>query len=478
MASNRKILVVALTTTLLACSGDGGKITGSPPPPPPTQPPPPPPPTDVVSVTILFPTPSQSIVQTAMPGTPVDLKAEAMSSLRGKIDADSLLTWTEGETVLGKGGSLSYAFLPGPHNVCFKAKSPVSTEVESKSCQTFTIAPASPILFELSRDPVDGVGINCTDYRAYVSNQTIVDSADVDGNCIASVSPRIYLLPTTGRVSVWVDAKNHSTRSHFPSYQPNVSKDSLRIKQGFVLPPLKDPLTSGRWTGMVADIDLEKACQQVLTPLGLDSFFRCGNENLWQYILPTWSEPPQAAFDHDSTLYVPSAFDSSEVWRAFSGINDMIGREIMRSASQADLGIITRFNGEFKGIRMFYHNGIAQGSSQKVDGFTIVSGNILIPSNMTGVFAYQPVLGHEEIHAFGFGHTVAWGISLMNPNPQVSRDDPRYGVMIPEEVAHFRILYSVQEIRRKTGFQYGIAQAHQGQRVLMKGLPSPDKIFY
>ncbi len=440
MRANAIAAAVALATAAVLSSCDG-IVT--------------PPPVETVTVRILSPTNGQQIEQTGWPETPVQIRVEARSSLRGIIAKPTVRL--DGN-VIGQTSSFTDSVSNGSHVLEACANGVENSSVRSCDTVNFTIAPALPIVIEITRGFLTGPPV-CDPFYAYARRNSVADTAQFV-NCRAGISPRLRLLPDQGRIELIVDERNSAARTYYGSIA-SVRRDSLVFAQKFALVPLRYTIPSGRWVGQQVAIDLENEAFAPGDLLGFALYQSNMVGETRRYDLGTWPAtkiPVPWALDREDSEQPISANDSTKIAVRLERFNTEVGRIFFRPAE-----IVEARN---SGIRIVFDSKLGSRCIEDWTNPDIMTGKVSFLRSQT--LDDEEVPGHEFMHCLGFGHA-KYPDSFMgasrNPN------SPLYGSLRPKDVAYLLIRYDIQELRRQTGAQYGLPHAHQWHRVILLGLP-------
>lgn len=273
-----------------------------------------------------------------------------------------------------------------------------------------------------------------------------------------------------------VDAAERSRRAYHPALARLHRRDA-RAAQGIVLVPRTWTIAAGRYAGRTVDVSPHRARTPVCPrcsvfwvrapPQGQDAV-------RWQG-WPASRFPLRLGFDREHSVPVGAAPDSAAFWRGVDRVEDAFGMDLFRPVRYSQtLSTELDENGPDDVVLVVID------PSLPVAGLTMVLGRrgiveyAAVSLQRRGVVRtdYGPELvGHELMHALGFGHTCSWR--------SVSADlqrcpDLRTPTPSPEDVAHAQVLYRVRELQRDPTLRWGLDAAVAGERVLVLGIPAED----
>lgn len=307
-------------------------------------------------------------------------------------------------------------------------------------------------------------------WRAPGDTTVRVDSAAVD-------SAGRFALPLPRNLGdslqLVVDAADGARRAYHPALA-RIHRREVGAEQGFVLVPRTWTIPAGRYAGEGVGISPHRARTAVcprcsvfwvrIAPQGQDPVRYQG----W----PLSRFPLRVGFDREHSIPAGAAPDSAAFWRAVEGMEDAFGSDLFRPVRYAQtLSQPTDETGPDDVVL------VAIDPSLPVAGLTMVLGRrgiveyaaVSLRRRGDLLSDYGPELvGHEMMHALGFGHTCEWRsvTADLQRCPQLRARTPT-----PEDVAYAQVLYRVRDLQRAGGYRWGLDAATAGERVLELGLP-------
>jgi hypothetical protein len=272
-------------------------------------------------------------------------------------------------------------------------------------------------------------------------------------------------------VEIRIDESGSATPRFHPAIA-TISGADLRTTQDFVLVPRRWTIAAGagstspcRYSGQTVDIDLELAyARSVADPSSF--YWRTPNAGGgWTYrtaAFPASALPVPVAFDRTIGTDPVTDTDSASFW---SVVNELES-EICTNAFQP---VVVTAVSPPRGVRIIIDRGldaVARGGPniETERGASVIVGGSIV-CRAASCLASGEVGRHELLHVLGFGHSCAW--------PTVMRagcaGEPRASAT---DVAYFQVYYAVRAIQLSAGAQHALAAAHQGQRVIARGLPA------
>lgn len=310
-------------------------------------------------------------------------------------------------------------------------------------------------------------------WRAAGDTTVRADSAGVD-------SAGRFALPVpvgaADSLELIVDAADRARRVYHPALI-RIHRRDAQAEQGVILVPRRWTIAAGRYAGEAVEISPHRARTPVcprcsvfwvrIQPQGQDPVRFQG----W----PASRFPLRVGFDREHSVPVGAAPDSAAFWRGIQNVEDAFGMDL------------------FRPVR--YTQTLAQGldedgpddvvlvmidPSLPVAGLTMVLGRrgmveyAAVSLQRRGVVLTDyglELIGHEMMHALGFGHTCAWrSVSAdLQRCPQMRTSSPS-----PEDVAHAQVLYRVRDLQRAGTLRWGLDAAVAGERVRVLGIPAED----
>ncbi|HUG00909.1 MAG TPA: hypothetical protein VML95_03550 [Longimicrobiales bacterium] len=272
-----------------------------------------------------------------------------------------------------------------------------------------------------------------------------------------------------GRVEVVIDALDPAKRWYFPAWV-SIRESQLRREQGFVLVPRAWQIPSGKYAEDWVEVDLDKAFEWVSPTIGhafymwqIDGSIDATNRDRPR----SWgleSLPISVAFNHDSSQARIEGVDSAGFWKVMGVLEDAFGLDMFRPARYEDASedgapregsmlvwVFEEMEGNIIGI-----------GSPDIDESRVLRSTIRIRRRRW--LRDQYLVGHEVMHALGFGHTCAWPTTVPGPpcRGTIALDVPSLF-----DVAHVQLSLNVNALQRRTGARNGIVAAWNGQKRVM-----------
>ena len=185
--------------------------------------------------------------------------------------------------------------------------------------------------------------------------------------------------------------------------------------------------------------------------------------------------PLRVAFDREHSIPAGAAPDSAAFWRGVESMEDAFGMDLFRPVRYVQtLAQGIEESGADDVVLVVIDPGLP------VAGLTMALGRpgiveyaaVSLQRRDVVRTGYGPELvGHEMMHALGFGHTCSWrSISAdLRRCPEMRSPSPT-----PEDVAHAQVLYRVRDLQSAGSLRWGLDAAVAGERVLVLGLPAED----
>ena len=332
-------------------------------------------------------------------------------------------------------------------------------EISSATAEvTIAVIPASVItgkLFNLKQNSA------ClTDSRVYVKSGYQIDSSDVKSDGSFTVNASWISLEDS--VDVVVDAKDTTHRSCFPTLIPLMRKDFSKSVD-MVRIPRSWTIEHGMYAGQAVSISLDLA----YTPAGpgdASFFHRNLNSatNTWQYSIGTISSnsrPIAIGFDRNASN---EPIDSIGFFR-----NIVDSLEKVRGIHFFTSGNFSSFSGN-SGITVVVNNNFVRAATAGPKGYPDIVGGIL--NFQHTLFMTQEGNGHELYHIMGFGHTCSWRTNMAS-GCDLAKIGMSMNKATDTDVGYMELFEAVSEKLRSTHAKFSLAESHQGERVLMLGLP-------
>lgn len=171
--------------------------------------------------------------------------------------------------------------------------------------------------------------------------------------------------------------------------------------------------------------------------------------------------PIPVAFNHATSTDGISGLDSAAFWSTVTELES----ELCEHAFQpATIGTMTPGRGVTvlvdRELDAFARGGPISDSN---GGRTELVGGAVICRTTTCIASPETVR-HELLHVLGFGHSCSWPTIMRAGCTGASRASE-------QDVAYFQVYYAARAMQLANGAQHSLAAAHQGQRVIMRGLP-------
>jgi hypothetical protein len=270
-----------------------------------------------------------------------------------------------------------------------------------------------------------------------------------------------------------VEVRVEETGSSAPRFHPAIAMvtgASVRATQTFVLIPRRWTITSGPGTvpcshsGQTVGIDLELAySRSVADP---SSFYwktpnGTGGSTYRTATFPPAALPVPVAFDRVTAADPITMADSAAFWAAVDDLESAICTDAFRPAPMTAVspsrGVAVTIDRDLDAVaRGGPTTGLERGSTALVGGSVVCRSATCLTS--------RQVVQHELMHVLGFGHSCAW--------PSVMRagcaGDTRASAL---DVAYLQVYYAARALQLSAGAQHSLGAAHQGQRVIVRGLP-------
>ena len=272
-----------------------------------------------------------------------------------------------------------------------------------------------------------------------------------------------------------VEIRVEESGSGTPRFHPaiaTITGPDVRATQTFVLVPRRWTIAASagatspcRYTGQTVDIDLELAyARSVADP---SSFYwrTPGAGGGWTYrtaAFPAIALPVPVAFDRTIGTDPVTDTDSASFW---SVVNELESELCMNAFQPVVMTAVS----PPRGVRIVIDRGldaVARGGPniETERGASVIVGGSIV-CRAVSCLASGEVTRHELLHVLGFGHSCAW--------PTVMRagcaGEPRASA---SDVAYFQVYYAARSLQLSAGAQHALAAAHQGQRVIARGLPA------
>ncbi len=310
-------------------------------------------------------------------------------------------------------------------------------------------------------------------WRAAGDTALRVDSASVD-------SAGRFVLPMPrapgDSLELIVDAADRARRAYHPALV-RIRRRDAQAEQGIILVPRTWTIPSGRYAGQAVAISPHRARTPVCARCSVFwvRYAAQGQEPVRFQGWPASRFPLRVGFDREHSVPAGASPDSAGFWRGVERVEDAFGMDLFRPVP--------------------YTQTLAQGMEEDgpddvvlvaidptlpVAGLTMVLGRpgiveyAAVSLQRRGVVLtdYGPELvGHEMMHALGFGHTCSWhSVSAdLQRCPGLRTSAPS-----PEDVAHAQVLYRVRDLQRAGTLRWGLDAAVAGERVLVLGIPADD----
>jgi hypothetical protein len=273
-----------------------------------------------------------------------------------------------------------------------------------------------------------------------------------------------------------VDAADRARRAYQPALA-RIHRREAGSEHGFVLVPRSWSIAAGRYAGQRVDISPHRARTPVCPRCSV-FWVRMqsqGQEPVRYQGWPLSRFPLRVGFDREHSIPTGAAPDSIAFWRAVGGMEDAFGMDLFRPVPYFQtLSQPTDENGPDDVVLVVID------PTLPVAGLTMVLGRpgtveyaaVSLRRRGEMLTDYGPELvGHEMMHALGFGHTCQWRsvTADLQRCPELRSRSPT-----PEDVAHAQVLYRVRDLQRAGGHRWGLDAATAGERVLVLGIAADD----
>lgn len=290
------------------------------------------------------------------------------------------------------------------------------------------------------------------------------ESATVGSSDEVALGSRLLLEDS---VEIRVEELDPTTRRFHPAIAV-VRHADLRTTQKFVLIPRRWTITADaapcRYAGQTIDIDVELAYTRSVADASSFYWRAPDPAGGWTYRTATFPKsqmPIPVAFDHAASTDPISDADSAGFWGIVGELESELCGDLFRPATRSalppgrDVIVLTDRN----------LDATARGgpNSGVDDGATVLVGGVVI-CRTTACITASETIRHELLHVLGFGHSCAWPTIMRagcTGTPRASEWD----------AAYYQLYYAARAIQLANGAQYSLGAAHQGERVILHGLP-------
>jgi hypothetical protein len=282
---------------------------------------------------------------------------------------------------------------------------------------------------------------------------------------------------TGDSLEVVVDAADRARRTYHPALVRIHPRDA-QAEQGIILVPRTWTIPAGRYAGQAVAISPHRARTPVCARCSVFwvRYAAQGQEPVRYQGWPASRFPLRVGFDREHSIPAGASPDSAGFWRGVESVEDAFGMDLFRPVPYTQT--LAQEGAEENGPDDVVL--VAIDPSLPVAGLTMVLGRrgmveyAAVSLQRRGVVLtdYGPELvGHEMMHALGFGHTCSWrSVSAdLQRCPGLRTSAPS-----PQDVAHAQVLYRVRDLQRAGTLRWGLDAAVAGERVLELGVPADD----
>ena len=268
--------------------------------------------------------------------------------------------------------------------------------------------------------------------------------------------------------SVEIRVEETGTSARFHPAIAIVTGANVRTAQQFVLIPRRWTIAAAatpcRYSGQIVGIDLDLAyTRSVADPSSF--YWRTPNAGGgWTYRTATFPKsalPIPVAFDRATATEPISTADSMAFWNTVGELESELCENVFGAATMT---AVTPARGVAVSIDRDLDATARGGPVRRDDqGVGSLVGGVMV-CRATTCLTSGEVVRHELLHVLGFGHSCAWPTIMRagcTGSPRASAQD----------VAYYQLYYAARAIQVATGAQHSLAAAHQGGRVIIRGLP-------
>jgi hypothetical protein len=273
-----------------------------------------------------------------------------------------------------------------------------------------------------------------------------------------------------------VDAADRGRRAYHPALV-RIHRRDAEAEQGIILVPRTWTIPAGRYAGQAVAVSPHRARTPVCPRCSVFWVRHApqGREAVRFQGWPGSRFPLRVGFDREHSVPAGAAPDSAAFWRGVATVEDAFGMDLFRPVRYAQTLA--------QGLEESAPDDVVLvviDPSLPVAGLTMVLGRrgsveyaaVSLQRRGTVLTDFGPELvGHEMMHALGFGHTCSWRsvVADLQRCPQMRTSTPS-----PQDVAHAQVLYRVRELQRGGDLRWGLDAATAGERVLVLGIPPDD----
>lgn len=321
-------------------------------------------------------------------------------------------------------------------------------------------------------------GARTDSLRAFVRWRALGDTAlRVDSAAVDSAGRFALPMPVGAADSLQliVDAADRGARAYHPALA-RIHRRETQAEHGIVLVPRTWTIPTGRYAGEAVAVSPHRARMRVCP--GCSVFWVKDPVPGGAVRFQGWPAsrfPLRVAFDREHSIPAGAAPDSAAFWRGVESMEDAFGMDLFRPVRYVQtLAQGIEETGADDVVLVVIDPGLpVAGLTMAIGARGIVEyAAVSLQRRDVVRTGYGPELvGHEMMHALGFGHTCSWrSISAdIQRCPGMRTSSPS-----PEDVAHMQVLYRVRDLQRAGGLRWGLDAAVAGERVLVLGIPADD----
>ncbi len=300
------------------------------------------------------------------------------------------------------------------------------------------------------------------DWRIFVTYSGVRDSVDV------SPDGSFSIVADADSVDLIIDDKDTANRRFFPTL---IALKKVNFGNVNVLRiPREGTISFGIYSGQKIAQSLELAYTPI--PNNLAFYFRDNVIGGWIYhvnYLSKVDSPLMTAFDRNASTDPISPTDSIGFWSVIDSVESIYGQDLFKPANISELPA-------GKGLRVWVNRTMLSTGRAGPSNWIVTNGiretvgatfEVFEPSLLPGFYIGY----HELTHVLGFGHTCVWPTVMFSGFLNECGQEWKSLTLTAYDVAYKELMYAVAERMLETGAKYGLAEAHQGERVLMLGLP-------
>lgn len=254
-----------------------------------------------------------------------------------------------------------------------------------------------------------------------------------------------------GDIKFTIDVMQGGTRAFLPSIGTLSQQMALAGQTvSGVLIPAKWSINCGTFSGHTEEISLEKAYAPAGD--GLEFYYE---DWFWQHFPRFW------AFDRVESNVQFNEADSLAVEATWSRLESALCEDLAKPGSYDQ--VISEGGWRIKVQTDLPFPGQGGGARKDVSAPYLFWGITRVKEKS---FLGSRVQEHELGHTFGFGHTCSW-ITIMNTG---CTSEVSTGISA-SDVAYIKLFYAVRKLEVAHNATFGMAEAREGERQLILGLP-------